>query len=316
MNKTDRMLAIMLMLQSRGTLRAEDLASNFETSVRTIYRDMQALSEAGVPVVGAPGTGYSLMEGYFLPPVSFTADEAVALLIGTDFIIHNFEENYRDSAESSRMKIEAILPERVRTEADRVRGTTRLLMDAESWARSSRENPTLGLLRTAVIKGNKVRFNYVKAIPGPSGERFSSRTVSPYGLVLLRGRWMLIAYCELRQEIRHFRVSRMQDISMLEEQAVRPADFNLAAYSPPDDRELRVRIEADPELADQLREKGSYYVEQVTEREGRLIVDLRARHVNEILGWILSFGSRMRVLEPEAVRVKIRDELRQMAESY
>ncbi len=58
-------------------LRAEDLAAAFETSVRTIYRDIQALSEAGVPVIGAPGQGYSLMEGYFLPPVSFTVEEAV-----------------------------------------------------------------------------------------------------------------------------------------------------------------------------------------------------------------------------------------------
>src|SRR5690606_8413234 len=81
-NKTDRMLAIVIELQRKGVLRAEDLAAKFETSVRTIYRDIQALSEAGVPVMGAPGVGYSLMEGYFLPPVSFTAEEAVALLIG------------------------------------------------------------------------------------------------------------------------------------------------------------------------------------------------------------------------------------------
>jgi predicted DNA-binding transcriptional regulator YafY len=80
------MLAIVLELQRKPVLRAEDLADVFEVSVRTIYRDIQALSEAGVPIAGAPGQGYSLMEGYFLPPVSFTVDEAVTLLIGTDFI--------------------------------------------------------------------------------------------------------------------------------------------------------------------------------------------------------------------------------------
>lgn len=78
MNKTERQLAITLELQRSKTLRAEDLASQFETSVRTIYRDIQALSEAGVPILGAPGQGYSLMEGYFLPPVRFTAEEAVS----------------------------------------------------------------------------------------------------------------------------------------------------------------------------------------------------------------------------------------------
>jgi len=81
MNKTERMLAIVLELQRKSWVRAEDLASIFEISVRTIYRDMQALSEAGVPLLGSPGQGYSLMEGYFLPPVHFTASEAVSLLI-------------------------------------------------------------------------------------------------------------------------------------------------------------------------------------------------------------------------------------------
>ena len=78
MNRTDRLLAIVLELQGKKTQRAEDLAATFEISKRTVYRDIQALSEAGVPVISVPGTGYSLMEDYFLPPLSFTADEAWA----------------------------------------------------------------------------------------------------------------------------------------------------------------------------------------------------------------------------------------------
>ncbi len=74
MNRTDRLLAIVLELQGRGKRRAEDLAETFETSKRTIYRDIQALCETGVPIVSIPGRGYSLVEGYFLPPLSFTTD--------------------------------------------------------------------------------------------------------------------------------------------------------------------------------------------------------------------------------------------------
>lgn len=96
MNKTDRLLAIVLELQGRQVVRAEDLAALFETSVRTIYRDIQALSEAGVPITGTTGTGYSLMEGYFLPPISFTIEEAVTLHIGTEFIEQRFDDDYRD----------------------------------------------------------------------------------------------------------------------------------------------------------------------------------------------------------------------------
>src|SRR5262249_31219100 len=101
MNRTDRLLAIVLELQRKGARRAEDLAATFETSKRTIYRDVQALCESGVPVVAQPGVGYSLVEGYFLPPVSFSLDEATMLLLGADSAAQNFDAQYRAAARSS-----------------------------------------------------------------------------------------------------------------------------------------------------------------------------------------------------------------------
>ena len=90
MNRTDRLLAIVLELQANGATRAEDLARRFETSKRTIYRDIQALCEAGVPVVAVEG-GWRVDEGYFLPPVAFTVDEATLLLLGVDAISPSFD---------------------------------------------------------------------------------------------------------------------------------------------------------------------------------------------------------------------------------
>src|SRR6184192_3376591 len=102
MNRTDRLLAIILELQSKGRQRAEDLAETFETSKRTIYRDIQALGEAGVPIVSIPGLGYSLMKGYFLPPLSFTTDEATMLILGCDLMARSFDAQYRSAALSDR----------------------------------------------------------------------------------------------------------------------------------------------------------------------------------------------------------------------
>src|SRR5215471_13626965 len=121
MNRTDRLLAIVLELQRKGSRRAEDLAATFETSKRTIYRDIQALSESGVPVVAQAGVGYSLVEGYFLPPVSFSADEATMLLLGGDFVAQNFDAQYRDAAKSAGHKIEAVLSEKLREEVGYLR---------------------------------------------------------------------------------------------------------------------------------------------------------------------------------------------------
>lgn len=110
MNRTDRLLAIVLELQAKRNLRAEDLAATFEVNKRTIYRDIQALSEAGVPIVSAPGPGYSLVEGYFLPPLAFTTDEAIMLLLGSDFMAQHFDAQYRAAAQTAHSKIEAVLP--------------------------------------------------------------------------------------------------------------------------------------------------------------------------------------------------------------
>ena len=105
MNRTDRLLAIVLEIQAKKHIRAEDLAATFEVTKRTIYRDIGALSESGVPIVAMPGQGYSLVEGYFLPPLTFSSDEAIMLLLGTDFVAQNFDAHYRGAAQSASSKI-------------------------------------------------------------------------------------------------------------------------------------------------------------------------------------------------------------------
>src|SRR5919109_5410206 len=114
MNRTDRLLAIVLELQAAGKRRAADLAATFEVGKRTIYRDILALCEAGVPIVSVPGQGYSLMKGYFLPPLSFTTEEATMLLLGSDFMAQNFDAQYRAAAQSAGRKIEGVLHEKLR----------------------------------------------------------------------------------------------------------------------------------------------------------------------------------------------------------
>ncbi|MBE0690863.1 MAG: HTH domain-containing protein, partial [Anaerolineae bacterium] len=116
MNRTDRLLGIVLELQAKGWLRAEDLAATFEVSKRTIYRDMEALAETGVPIMSQPGQGYGLVPGYFLPPVNFGVDEAVVLLLGADYMAKHFDASYAQAARRAESKIEAVLPDRLRAE--------------------------------------------------------------------------------------------------------------------------------------------------------------------------------------------------------
>lgn len=315
MNKTDRLLAIVLELQRKGVLRAEDLAASFETSTRTIYRDIQALSEAGVPIVGATGLGYSLMEGYFLPPVSFTVEEAVALLIGTDFVEQKFDTNYGTKAQSSREKIEAILPESIRRETSRVRSTIRLLATGEAQM-SGQEKEHIEVLHRAILEERKVRFHYSKNTPEPDGNRHSVRSVAPYGLVLVNGSWALIAQCDLRQGLRHFRLSRMNGLTVLDDRFTFPPDFDLQAYEPTDDRHVLVRIHVHPNIADKVKESNSYYMDSFEDQEDGLYVTFRVRQPQELLHWVLGWGADVVVLEPESLRDRVRDEAEKMLRRY
>ncbi|ASS67578.1 MULTISPECIES: YafY family protein [unclassified Paenibacillus] len=315
MNKTDRMLAIVIELQRKGVLRAEDLAGRFETSVRTIYRDMQALSEMGVPVAGATGVGYSLMGGYFLPPVSFTAEEATALLVGADFVELRLDAEYGSSARSSQEKIEAILPENVLEETARLRSAIRLLSDRT--ARTlGKEKETFEQLRRAIVQKRKIHFHYSKNLPGPDGSRHSERTADPYGLVFSQGTWMLVAFCGLRGDIRHFRLSRMNELIVLEASFEVLPGFSLQDRRPADDRNVIVRMRVDPAVADLVQGADNFYMETFEPREEGWLATFRVRRIEDLLQWTLGWGAAVHVLEPESLRDRMRAEIENMRKRY
>ena len=315
MNKSDRLLAIVLELQRKRTLRAEDLAATFETSVRTIYRDMQALSEAGVPIIGSPGQGYSLMEGFFLPPVRFTAEEAVALLIGADLVEQAFDRNYGNSARDVQRKVEAILSHELLQEISRIRSTFRLIHFGEQNLRK-REKQYAELLHQAIMCRQKVRFRYKKHIPEPDGNRESIRDVAPYGLVLTGGLWVLLAYCDLRKDIRRFRLTRMDGLTMLADSFELPEHFSFEDYKPPDNREWEVQLLVQSAISDQVKEEKSFYIEEMEEKPDGVLVKLRVRHLDEIFSWVLGLGAKALVLEPSSLREKIREEARKLQKRY
>lgn len=316
LNKTERQLAIVLELQRSKVLKAEDLAVKLETSVRTIYRDIQALSEAGVPIIGATGVGYSLMEGYFLPPVNFTAEEAVSLLIGADFIEQQFDNQYSKNAQSSRGKIEAILPEPIRNEADLVRSNIRLRLNPYSQDTGIREKKHIATIREAMLKGKKIHFKYHKKLPEADGNRETRRTVAPLGLVLVQAGWILVADCDLRRDTRHFKVSRISDLVITDEEFELPSDFNLHDYRPPDARNIRIRALFNASIADKVKEANNFFMEDSELHTDGYYVNFRVREPEELLQWILSWGADVVIIEPESFRNRVKEEIQKMMKHY
>jgi predicted DNA-binding transcriptional regulator YafY len=128
---------------------------------------------------------------------------------------------------------------------------------------------------------------------------------------------MLVAACDLRQEIRHFRVSRMSGPQLMPAANYElPAGFNLEAYKPPDDRKLEVILLADHSIADRIKESNYYYIDDLEEHREGLKIRLRVRRIEEILSWVLGFGANITVLEPESMRLRVRDEAEKILKRY
>ena len=334
MNRTDRLLAIILELQGKGRQRAEDLAETFETSKRTIYRDIQALGEAGVPIVSIPGRGYSLMKGYFLPPLSFTTDEATMLLMGSDLMAQSFDAQYRSAALSASRKIENVLPEMLREEVHYLQESIRFIT-TDAMERPT-ETEKLLQVRRAILQRNTIRFCYFTRHPSstveleselvtsaqhttstvPTNPIVSIREADPYGLVHYLNVWHVIAYCHLRQDIRNFRLDRIDDLVLLPKTFQRSVNFKMGDSKSVERKRLFVRVIFDKEVARWVMESRSYFTDSVEETPQGLLVTLKPHQESEVLQWLLSWGSHVRVLEPETLRERIIEEAQAMLQNH
>jgi predicted DNA-binding transcriptional regulator YafY len=300
MNRTDRLLAIVLELQRAGMRRAEDLARTFETSVRTIYRDMEALSEAGVPLIAEPGKGYALMEGYFLPPLTFRADEATMLLLGSDVVGRQFDAQYRAAAQSAAAKIEAVLPDRLMEDVRAVQESIRFITPG-----TPVEGEALQMLRRTILDRRTVRFRYTARNPSEARPP-REREVDPYLLAQAGGVWLLIGFDHLRRDTRSFRLNRMDDLTITAQTFDRPERLALGPRT--EDRTLTVRVLFATEIARWVQETRSFFTVAEEETPDGLLVTLMVRDDRDVLQWLLGWGRHVRILEPDSLRQRVADE--------
>jgi len=311
MNRTDRLFAIVLELQRKGTPRAEDLAVTFEVSKRTIYRDMQALSEAGVPIIAIQKKGYLLSEGYFLPPLHFTTEEALILALGSDFMGHNFDDQYRVAAEAASRKIDAVLPETLRQEVSYLR--TNISFFA-THPLEKKQLDSLRQLRSAIAECRTVHFHYTKKIAASS--EVTRREVDPYSLARLAQDWLLMGYCHLRKALRVFRLGRIDHLKLLGKQFERPADFKPDWIAASEEREVVVTALFDQEVADFLQESRPFSVTAAEPTPEGLLLTLRVRDERDLFQWLLSWGKHVQVISPQSLRALMRQEIALMGKKY
>ncbi|UUC44422.1 helix-turn-helix transcriptional regulator [Flavobacterium cerinum] len=213
MNENDtkrlsRLTAILTQLQTKRLLTASGLADKFNVSIRTIYRDIRALENAGVPILTEEGKGYTLMEGYKIPPVMFTESQANALILAEQLVLKNKDASFIKDYIEAVDKIKAVLRQ---SEKDKVN----LLADRTRFEQNNnRERNSNSISR---IQQALTGFNLIKIEYSNEQNKISVRMIEPFALISTNENWLLIAWCRLRKEFRYFRLDRILKFDVLAE---------------------------------------------------------------------------------------------------
>lgn len=237
MSQLPRLISILTLLKSKRILTATELAERFDVSVRTIYRDVRKLEEAGVPVVTIEGRGYSLMEGYAVAPVQFTEKEANALVTAQQLVKRTQDSSFIHDFDEAMTKIKSVFKSSVQEKSEILSAKIHVF-DAQ-WEDLS--SNALSEIQLAITNFRYMEINYRKA----DDPEISFRKVEPYTLISTNRKWILIAWCYLRNSFRSFRVDRIVHFQILPE-TFEDRKFDLLEYFrqnplPPDKRPYRYK---------------------------------------------------------------------------
>ena len=210
MNRIDRLHAILTHLQSKKRVTAQEVADRFSISLRTVYRDVKAIEESGVPVIGEAGSGYSIMEGYRLPPVMFTQEEAAALLLGGKLAEQRTDASLKKHIEAAMFKIKAVLRSSDKEHVDQLSDHIAIYQNRRPLDDSSGQH--LAALQKTIVDKRVIFIRYFS-----NNEEVTERLVEPIGLWYYGDAWHVIGWCRLRGGYRDFRVSRIQRLQVKDE---------------------------------------------------------------------------------------------------
>ena len=296
--QNNRLFRILYYILERGKVTATELAEKFEVSVRTIYRDVDSLSSAGIPIYTTQGKGggIEIAEAYVLRKSLLTAEEKeqiMAALQGLDSTSQLYQSDLLT-------KLSALF---------QVKNPNWIEIDFNHWQNDKAYEDTFHQLKTAILGKYLVSFSYFA-----SDERETSRRVKPVRLFFKSQNWYLYAFCLLRQEFRYFKLSRMKNLERMDERFENSFEDVVL--------EKELTYENTIKLAVKFNRKVSFRVYDElggdirADAEGNLYTEIEIPNDHRLYSYILSFGDAVEVLDPPEIRVKMKEMIHQLAEKY
>ncbi|MFD2871386.1 helix-turn-helix transcriptional regulator [Mucilaginibacter ximonensis] len=304
MNRIDRISAILIQLQSRRVVKASDIAERFNISLRTVYRDIKTLEEAGIPLIGEAGVGYSIMEGYRLPPVMFTKEEATAFLTAEKFVETLTDKATAAQYKSAMYKVRAILKatekdmlERIDDRIEVIRGVHIPEMD---------NTDHIQTILHSISQKHVLSLNYF----AQHSQEHTRRYVEPIGMFFMSGFWHLIAYCRLRKAYRDFRVDRIKNLVVTDEHFTEehPSLKDYIAQKTTEKVLDAVVILVDKNVHPHLHQQ-KYYSGFISERSVGDMIEMTflTSSLEGFAHWYMMFGQSAEIISPDSLRERVRE---------
>lgn len=310
MNRLDRITAILIQLQSRKVVKAQDIADRFDISLRTVYRDVRSLEEAGIPIIGEAGVGYSIMDGYKLPPVMFTQQEATALLTAEKLVNKLTDKATAEEYKNAMYKIRAVL-----------RGQEKgMLEDIENVIQVYKHN---------LLGSPGYMYEILKSISDKKAvliqyyanytEQLSERMVEPVGLYYIGHHWHLVGWCRLRNDYRDFRLDRIQNLKNTDI-AFTQKKMTLKDYM--DDYLNRNKLNEvvvifNKRTAQMITEQKFYHGFSNEQVQGdKVRMTFLAGSLYYFATWLVSFGKEVTVVSPLALKEHIAELVEELRVHY
>lgn len=313
-NVATRLLSMIFLFQSRRQWTVSELSSELAVSDRTIHRYLGMLEDMGIPLYSERGPygGFSLLRTYKLPPLIFTPEEATVLYMGANLVQDFWGKPFQDAVTGVTAKLDNVLPDDIREEA--ARSQRRLVVMASAARDYAPYQAWMVLLRGCMSKGQQVRLRYHSF-----SKVETERVVNPYALSFRWGNWYLVGHCHLREGMRTFRIDRFIDLAALPDTFEMPRDFDAKAYLEEHMRwesryKIVVRMEAP--AAPEMREREGEWLHVAENPDGSVTARFEADNLDWAAGWVLSWGSLAKALDPPELVERVKQAARDLLEKY
>ena len=301
-NRFDRIVAILIQLQSKKIVKAQELADRFDVSLRTIYRDVRSLETSGVPIVSEAGVGYSIMDGYRLPPVMFTREEASSFVAAEKLMQRFTDKTFGAYYESAMFKVKSVLRGKEKDWIDALQSQI-IINPAETLFNENIPN-ALEILFESIAEKTQVFVKYQSM----ESDIPSERNLEPVGIFHENNYWYVVAYCHFRKDYRQFRTDRLLQIQrtdipfQLEHGTL--DDFRKKENDSP---KTKVRILVDKNIVKYIKSERKHYgfISEEIKKEGIEMTFLTHSVEHGFARWYLMFGDYAKILEPQSLKERL-----------